>query len=199
MPPTIYTILVLYSNWYYTVIQWYNLFFFYLYQLIQVQIPHVHHINRLKPPQLLRNHNILILHPVHHQFTQQRLQITSGIPAQTSCPTQPQPTHTPFTTLTLPPVHPGDWPSVLINADWMEIISRGPFQINPDFMFPKWTDGKSFHTHFMYGKLINVEKIKRSLLIYSGKNKTFSSFYCKLFSPKHVKLTKERLSLNKHW
>lgn len=67
----------------------------------------------------------------------QRLQITSGIPAQTSRPTQPQPTHTPSTTLTLPPVHPGDWPSVLINADWMEIISRGPFQINPDFMFLK--------------------------------------------------------------
>uniref|UniRef100_A0A672Y3A4 TTF-type domain-containing protein n=1 Tax=Sphaeramia orbicularis TaxID=375764 RepID=A0A672Y3A4_9TELE len=85
------------------------------------------------------------------------------------------------------PLDPADWPN-LSEVVRMEIASRGPSLVKPDFIFPKREDGRSCHHHYFSRRLVNGEKIKRSWLVYSIKRNSLFCFCCKLFSLKSFKL-----------
>src|SRR4029434_10221966 len=57
------------------------------------------------------------------------------------------------------PIDPADWPA-LCDPVRTELACRGPYQISPDFTFPKRDDGRSCHHNHFYRKLVNGEKIK---------------------------------------
>ncbi|XP_070406261.1 zinc finger MYM-type protein 5-like [Nothobranchius furzeri] len=84
---------------------------------------------------------------------------------------------------------PADWPQQLTDAVKSELVSRGPYEVKPDFTFPKNEDGRSFH-HHVHRQLVNGEKIKRTWLMYSPKRDSLYCFCCKLFSQKAFKLSR---------
>ncbi|XP_024120007.1 zinc finger MYM-type protein 1 isoform X3 [Oryzias melastigma] len=86
------------------------------------------------------------------------------------------------------PRDPADWPANLTDSDRMELVQRGPYEIQSGFNFPKNQDGRSCHHHYFFRKLSNGERIKRTWLMYSPKKDSLFCFCCKLFSQKSFKL-----------
>ncbi|XP_023696751.1 zinc finger MYM-type protein 1-like isoform X1 [Paramormyrops kingsleyae] len=86
------------------------------------------------------------------------------------------------------PVDPADWPSPLTDIVRTELVRRGPYQVPPDFVFPKRDGARSCQHLYFFRTLKNGEKIKRNWLTYSNKNNSLFCFCCKLFSTKSIHL-----------
>ncbi|XP_039866244.1 zinc finger MYM-type protein 1-like [Simochromis diagramma] len=93
-----------------------------------------------------------------------------------------------------PSTDPALWPAHIVDADRVEIVRRGPFNVSSDFNFPKGPDGRAFHTSLKFKILPNGEKVHRSWLVYSPQNNAVFCFACKLFSVKDIKLSTEGFS-----
>ncbi|XP_071060272.1 zinc finger MYM-type protein 1-like isoform X2 [Pseudochaenichthys georgianus] len=92
------------------------------------------------------------------------------------------------------PTDPADCPSHLTDTMRTEFVRRGPYQITPDFIFPRRDDGRSCHHQYFSRTLVNGERIKRSWVTYSKKKNSLFCFCCQLFSPKQIHLTNAGLS-----
>ncbi|XP_048870709.1 zinc finger MYM-type protein 1-like isoform X11 [Brienomyrus brachyistius] len=86
------------------------------------------------------------------------------------------------------PADPADWPSPLTDIVRTELVRRGPYQVPPDFVFPKRDGARSCQHLYFFRTLKNGEKIKRNWLTYSNKNNSLFCFCCKLFSTKSIHL-----------
>ncbi|XP_023696748.2 52 kDa repressor of the inhibitor of the protein kinase-like isoform X1 [Paramormyrops kingsleyae] len=86
------------------------------------------------------------------------------------------------------PADPADWPSPLNDTVRTELVLRGPYQVPPDFVFPKRDGARSCQHLYFFRTLKNCEKVKRNWLIYSYKNNSLFCFCCKLFSTKTIHL-----------
>ncbi|XP_048870698.1 zinc finger MYM-type protein 1-like isoform X7 [Brienomyrus brachyistius] len=86
------------------------------------------------------------------------------------------------------PADPADWPSPLTDTVRTELVLRGPYQVPPDFVFPKRDGARSCQHLYFFRTLKNCEKVKRNWLIYSYKNNSLFCFCCKLFSTKTIHL-----------
>ncbi|XP_068115177.1 uncharacterized protein [Hyperolius riggenbachi] len=85
------------------------------------------------------------------------------------------------------PIDPADWP--LLSGDVREdLIRRGPYEVEPFFVFPRREDGRCCRHHYFYRVLNSGEKIRRSWLVYSKKSNSLFCFCCKLFSKKEYNL-----------
>lgn len=94
-------------------------------------------------------------------------------------------------TIVLSPNDPAHWPSHILDADRVDIVRRGPFKVQPDFIFPKNKDGRAFHTSLNFKILPNGEKIQRNWVVYSEQKNAVFCFACKLFGQKSMKIATE--------
>lgn len=72
------------------------------------------------------------------------------------------------------PLDPADWPAMSDKVR-TELVHRGPCQLTPNFIFPKREHGRGCHHHYVFRKLQNGEKMKRSWLVYSKKATVFTA------------------------
>ncbi|XP_025760119.1 zinc finger MYM-type protein 1-like [Oreochromis niloticus] len=97
------------------------------------------------------------------------------------------------------PTDPGNWPSAITDSIRIQLVSKGPRKVAPDFVFPRNEgDGRSCHHQYFKKTLVSGEKMPRSWLVYSEKNNSLFCFCCKLFSKRNMKLTSSGLTDWKH-
>ena len=84
------------------------------------------------------------------------------------------------------PTDPADWPAHLMDTIKTEFVLRGPNQVTPDFIFPRRDDGRSCHHQYFSRAVIHGERIKRSWLTYSKKEKQSFLFLLSTVLPKTI-------------
>ena len=87
--------------------------------------------------------------------------------------------------LSTPPLDPADWPTVINDKVYIDLVSRGPAHVDHHFTFPKrQSDNIRFHYHNMFRSLTNGERVRRSWLTYSQKNNVVTVFVVNCFQKK---------------